>query len=200
MTAILSRKPKAASHKQKPQARGKMRACGFSLAACGFSLAASLLTLRLAFLGGRGDRRVTDEDRARLGRVEAGDVDRPTVAGNGGRPEDVARRRAENRGTGSRRTARRAGVLERVGEVRLFRRDGVAKVGLHRSDVRLLLRVRELRNGDGGKNADDDDHDQKLDQRETLAIHLDIPLVLVSWLPMKLGREDRKQALCPARP
>src|SRR6266542_1142003 len=164
------------------------------------ALRASLLTLRLAFLVGRGLRRVTDVDRARLGRVEAGDVDRPTVARNGGRPKDVARRRAERRGTGSRRTARRAGVLERVGEVRLFRRDEVAKVGLHRSDVRLLLRVRELRNGDGGKNADDDDHDQKLDQRETLAIHLDIPLVLVSWLPMKLGREDRKQALCPARP
>src|SRR6266545_2452296 len=207
MTAILSRKPKAASHKQKPQARGKMRACGFSmracgfsLAACGFSLAASLLTLRLAFLVGRGQRRVTDVDGARLCRVEAGDVDRPPVAGNAGRPKDVARRRAERRGTGNRRTAGRASVLERVGKVRLFRRDEVAKVGLHRSDVRLLLRVRELRNGDGGKNADDDDHDQKLDQRETLAIHLDIPLVLVSWLPMKLGREDRKQALCPARP
>src|SRR6266542_6214320 len=141
MTAILSRKPKAASHKQKPQARGKMRACGFSLAACGFSLAASLLALRLAFLGGRGERRRTDEDRARLPRIEAGDVDRPTGGGNRGRREDVAGRRAERGATGRRRsrTGERASVGERVGEVRLFRRDEVAKVGLHRSDVRLLL-------------------------------------------------------------
>src|SRR6266498_4317177 len=116
MAEILSRKPKAASRKsavsrrQKPQAREKMRACGFSLAACGFSLAASLLTLRLAFLGGRGDRRVTDEDRARLCRVLAGDVDRPTVGLDGRRAKVVARCGAERRRTRSRRTARRARV------------------------------------------------------------------------------------------
>src|SRR5207249_8631912 len=35
---------------------------------------------------------------------------------------------------------------------------------LHRREIRLLLRVRELRNRDRGQNADDHDDDQKLDQ------------------------------------
>src|SRR2546430_7389961 len=47
-----------------------------------------------------------------------------------------------------------------------------AIIGFHRSDVRLLLGVRELRDRDGGKNADDHHHDQKLNERETLAVHL----------------------------
>src|SRR6266568_1671342 len=57
-----------------------------------------------------------------------------------------------------------------VGSVLLFVGRHVAKVRLHRCDVRLVLGVRELRNRDRGKNADDDDHDQKLNERKTLFI------------------------------
>src|SRR5258705_6353507 len=44
---------------------------------------------------------------------------------------------------------------------------------IYRREIRLFLRVRELRNRDRGQNADDHDHDQKLNQSETLAVHLD---------------------------
>src|SRR2546427_3110007 len=63
-------------------------------------------------------------------------------------------------------------VLHRVREIRLFSGHQVPKVGLHRSEIRLLLGVRELRDRDGGKNADDHHHDQQLNERETLAVHL----------------------------
>src|SRR5207249_10643671 len=43
-------------------------------------------------------------------------------------------------------------------------------------EIRLLLRVGKLRNRDRGQNADDHDHDQQLNERETLAVHLHIPL------------------------
>src|SRR5437764_14968261 len=42
-------------------------------------------------------------------------------------------------------------VLNGVGEVRLLGRDQVTKVGLHRGDVGLPLRVGELRDRDGGQ-------------------------------------------------
>src|SRR2546422_9880635 len=63
----------------------------------------------------------------------------------------------------------------RVREIRLFSGHQVPKVGLHRSEIRLLLGVRELRDRDGGKNTDDHHHDQKLNERETLAVHLGPP-------------------------
>src|SRR5262249_43184335 len=45
----------------------------------------------------------------------------------------------------------------------------------------FLLRVGELRNRDRGQNADDHDHDQKLDQSETLAVHLEnLPCIVLS--------------------
>src|SRR4029077_5269484 len=52
--------------------------------------------------------------------------------------------------------------------VLLFVGRHVAQVRLHRCDIRLVLRVRELRNRDRGKDADDDDDDQKLDEGKTL--------------------------------
>src|ERR1035437_4550818 len=57
-----------------------------------------------------------------------------------------------------------------VREVGFLRGDEIAEVRLHRGDVRLLLRVGELRNRDRGENADDDDDDQQLDQGETLLV------------------------------
>src|SRR5207247_6451639 len=57
-----------------------------------------------------------------------------------------------------------------VGSVLLFVGRHVAKVRLHRGEIRLLLGVRELRNRDRGKNADDDDHDQKLNEGKTLFV------------------------------
>src|SRR2546427_6491085 len=66
-----------------------------------------------------------------------------------GRDTEVDRTR------GGRRGARRGrGVLDRVGEVRLFGGLQVPKVRLHRGDVRLRLRVGELRDRDGGQDAD----------------------------------------------
>src|ERR1700674_5213640 len=65
-----------------------------------------------------------------------------------------------------------------VSGILLFIRSEVTKVRLHRGDVRLVLRVRELRNRNRGKNADDDDHDQKLNKSKTLFVaHL--------WTPNK---------------
>src|ERR1700687_3035449 len=61
-----------------------------------------------------------------------------------------------------------------VGGILLFIRREVTKIRLHRGDIRLVLRIRKLRNCDRGKNADDDDNDQKLDKCKTLfAAHMD---------------------------
>src|SRR2546423_2708180 len=56
-----------------------------------------------------------------------------------------------------------------VSSVLLFVGRDVAKVRLHRGDVRLVLGVGELRNRNRGKNADDDDYDQKLNECKTLS-------------------------------
>src|SRR5438270_834834 len=142
------------------------------LSTCGFS--SSLLTLRLAFFAGRCQGRRPNVDRAGLGRVDVLDVGRPAVRGRGDRWRGVARRLGEGDTT---RTDRRR-VLDGVGEVRLFRRHQVAQVGLHRGEIRLFLRVGKLRDRDRGQNADDHNHDEQLNQRKTLAVHLYIPLCL----------------------
>src|SRR2546430_14966163 len=54
----------------------------------------------------------------------------------------------------------------------LLGRHEVTKVGLHRGDVRLPLRIGELRDRDGGQDADDHHHDQQLDERKSLAVHV----------------------------
>src|SRR5204863_7722993 len=60
-------------------------------------------------------------------------------------------------------------VLDGVGEVRLLSSHQVTKVGLHRGEVSLPLRIGELRDRDGGQDADDHHHDQQLNERKTLA-------------------------------
>src|SRR5215208_5018192 len=107
-----------------------------------------LVTARLALEGAAG-------------RDARADVD---VAGAGRRV--VVRRRAPARAERVRHVDRDA---RRRGEVGLLRGHEVAQVRLHRGHVGLLLRVRELRDRDRRENADDHDHDQQLDQRETLA-------------------------------
>src|SRR5438445_11628502 len=57
-----------------------------------------------------------------------------------------------------------------VGGVLLFVGRHVAKVRLHRGDIRLVLRICELRNRNRGKNTNDHDNDQKLDQCKALQI------------------------------
>src|SRR5438034_426859 len=97
--------------------------------------------------------------------------------------EVVPGRDAEvDRTRGGRRGARRGrAVLDRVGEVRLFGGHQVPKVRLHRGDVRLRLRVGELRDRDGGQDADDYHHNQQLNECETLAVHLTLlPLKSIS--------------------
>src|SRR2546427_2124893 len=66
-------------------------------------------------------------------------------------------------------------VLHRVREIRLFSGHQVPKVGLHRSEIRLLLGVRELRDRDIGKDNDENQHAHKLRERDTLADHLGPP-------------------------
>src|SRR5439155_17843249 len=170
--------------------------CRAALTAFALRLAASLLTLRLAFLGGRRVRRRTDEDRAGPRRNLIRDVRRPPIARRGQTGQRVPRGLAERRFARRRGTGRRTRVLDRVREIGLFGRDQVAKVGLHRGDVRLLLGVRELRNRDRGQNTDDHDHDQQLNQRETLAVHLP-PFSRLSCIPRTRPRVTPKQAPCP---
>src|ERR1700687_3785126 len=79
------------------------------------------------------------------------------------RRREALKRRRIRRGTGEIRTVVVSGIL-------LFIRSEVTKVGLHRGDVRLVLRIRKLRNRNRGKNADDDDHDQKFNKCKTLFV------------------------------
>src|SRR3989442_3365910 len=63
----------------------------------------------------------------------------------------------------------------------LFRSHQVPKVRLHRGDVRLRLRVGELRDRDGGQDADDYHHNQQLNECETITVHLTLlPLKFMS--------------------
>src|SRR2546423_10010303 len=93
-------------------------------------------------------------------------------------------RRTSNRHRNDRHVLRRREAVERgrarcsareisavvVSGVLLFVGRQVAKVRLHRCDVRLVLGVGELRNRNRGKNADDDDYDQKLNECKTLFV------------------------------
>src|ERR1700693_1155627 len=83
----------------------------------------------------------------------------------GRRHGNVLRRREALRGTVTREV--RAVVVRGI---LLFIRREVTKVRLHRGDVRLVLRIRKLRDRNRGKNADDYDDDQKLDKSKTLFI------------------------------
>src|SRR2546423_10841915 len=103
----------------------------------------------------------------------------PTATGGVDRDEVVPRRRASADVTRSGRTRDATdfagdfgAVLHGVGEDRLLSRHEVTHVGLHRSDVSLPLRVGELRDRDGGQDADDYHHDQQLNERKTLAVHV----------------------------
>src|SRR5687767_1549852 len=86
-------------------------------------------------------------------------------------------RRTEALQRGSR--SRCAGEVHaiRIRSEALLIRGQVAEIGLHRREVRLFLRVRELRNRDRGENADNYDDDQKFDQRESLLV----PCHFRSW-------------------
>src|SRR5262249_31009164 len=64
--------------------------------------------------------------------------------------------------------ARRVGL--RVGVARLDLRDGVPRVRLGRRVLRLLLLTEEARQRDRGEDADDQDDDEQLDQREALLV------------------------------
>src|ERR1700693_5904072 len=87
-------------------------------------------------------------------------------ADNCGRRHGNVLRRVETLG----RTVTREVRAVVVSGILLFIRSEVTKVRLHSGDVRLVLRVRELRNRYRGKNADDDDDDQKLNECKTLLV------------------------------
>src|SRR5436305_12220403 len=102
--------------------------------------------------------------------MRSGRAPRRGRASNVGHYDSHVLRRAEalkRRRGGRGATEIRATV---VSSVLLFVGRHVAKVGLHRGDVRLVLGVGELRNRDRGKNGYDDDYDQKLNEGETLFV------------------------------
>src|SRR4051812_30865417 len=119
--------------------------------------------------GGRALR-----DRERVGRLR----DRhDRVAGAGARRghrdlaltgTDVEAGVAELRRCGAVRV-----VAGGVGATRLDLRDRVTRVGLGLGVLALLLLAQEGRQGNRGKNADDQDHDEKLDEREALLLAVD---------------------------
>src|SRR2546430_5341155 len=103
-----------------------------------------------------------------LFRSDVLDVRRPAVRRGRNRGRGVTGRLHEVHPTGAVRCCelhRGRGILPVSGVQ-------ASDIAIYRGDVRLLLGVRELRDRDGGKNADDHHHDQKLNERETLAVHL----------------------------
>src|SRR4051794_37340864 len=60
-----------------------------------------------------------------------------------------------------------------VGRARLDLRDEIASVRLRLRVLTLLLLTEEGRQGDRGKNADDEDHHEELDEREALLLAVD---------------------------
>src|SRR5439155_22671720 len=97
----------------------------------------ALLALWLAFLVCRRQRRRPDIDRTGLRRRGVGHR----------RGEPISRHRNGGADHAARHVVLRAevaGVLHRVGEIRLFSGNQVAQIRLHRREIRLLLRVRVL--------------------------------------------------------
>ena len=123
----------------------------------------------------------------------------------GGRTSNRSERNRHvlRRGEALRRTVAREVRTRTVCGVALFVGRAVAKVSLHRCEISLLLRVGELRNRDRGKNADNHDNDQKLDQRETLfALCHFRPLKVnaaVDYLPKDEGHCKTQQGSNSAR-
>src|SRR5207244_3181663 len=61
-------------------------------------------------------------------------------------------------------------------------RERVTQVGLDRCELGLVLGRRELRDRDGGQDADDHDHDEQLDEGEAFAVRHCLPPV--EWRPL----------------
>src|SRR5438477_3030409 len=96
-----------------------------------------------------GRCRGPDVNLAALGGVGVGDARRPARLRPGARGDGAERVpsgftvRSRARHTGF-TCALSPGVLASVGEIRLFRRNQVTEVRLHRGEVRLLFRIGEL--------------------------------------------------------
>src|SRR6266567_59578 len=113
-------------------------------------LPANRRAFRIGSRRGSHRRNRTDVNAAALRGIEVRDARRPPRLragpdlrggqGVAGRGAERHRARGRRVGTGNDRA-----VLHRVGEIRLFGSHEVTKVRLHRGDVRLLLRVRVLR-------------------------------------------------------
>src|SRR5688500_5755365 len=136
------------------------------------------VTLRLARrgrrVGGRSCRlAVAGPDRALLGSLGVRRFGPPALHRRVSRTSidrhAAARGIALNRSRDGRTT--RGEIRARViGGITLLCGHEVTKVALHGREVRLLLRVRELRDRDRGQNADDHDDDQELDQGKAFPI------------------------------
>src|SRR5205807_3653994 len=87
------------------------------------------------------------------------------------------------------------GVVLLAGEARLHLRDHVAGVGLRVRVLALLLLAEEGRQGNRGKDADDQNDDQELDQGKTALLGLntlaELPQHYSSSLSLGLVRQLR---------
>src|SRR3989442_1290259 len=120
--------------------------------------------LRLAFLVGRRKRRRPDVNGAGLGR---GGVLHPRCPAVGRRSDG----RAHDTTRGGERGAQVGGVLHRVGEIRLFGGHEVPEIRLHRSQIRLLLRVYAVRNHVWTPITDAHHYRRKVEKAKALAFH-----------------------------
>src|SRR5690606_4028554 len=126
--------------------------------------------------GGRVLRRgVPRRRRARATATVGRDVER---AARAGRDLEFAAARIPGGDAGA---ARVRVVVRRVAVEDLLRGDDLLEIRLHRGHVGLLARLAELRDRDGGQDADDHDHDQQLDEREALPVLKHASLLFGLW-------------------
>src|SRR3954452_14463602 len=113
-------------------------------------------------------------DRERVGRLRGRD-DREACAGAGRGDGHLACAGADvEAGVAELRSRRAVRVAAgRVRGARLDLRDGVTGVRLGLCVLALLLLTEEGRQGNRGENADDQDHDEELDERKALLLAVD---------------------------
>src|SRR3954447_21861332 len=165
---------RGADRSARPSATTSLRPLGLPVVALRVSgrLAAALRPARACTGRDAGGRAL--RDRERVGRLRGRD-DGVTRAGARGRDRDLTLARADVE-AGVAELRRRGAVrvvAGGVGGARLDLRDRVTRVRLRLGVLALLLLAEEGRQSDRGKNADDQDHDEKLDEGEALLLAVD---------------------------
>src|SRR3954453_6637946 len=169
----LSRERRGADRSARPSATcGRLAGLPVVALRVGGRLAAALGRARAR--ARRDTRGRALRDRERVGRLRDRH-DRVARAGAGRRDRDLALAGAdvEARVAELRRGGAVRVVAGGIRATRLDLRDRVARVRLRLGVLALLLLTEEGRQGDRGEDADDQDHDEKLDEREALLLAVD---------------------------